>query len=397
MRIRFTGALIALLCGYACYWSARWALADFIIRFSIERALRLAPANPDYYLRWARAEPGSALPALERAVELDPMDSSVWIELAEADEKHGDVLRAEHDLLRAADLDRTFAPRWLLAQFYSRRRDETHFWRAVRAALDASYDDITPLFDMCWEIAPDPQVIQDRALPERPDVWRQYFDFLLTNHHLDAANAIANRIVHDAGPEALPSLLSFCDRLIEANQVPRAVEVWNLLVTKRLLDYRGLAPRQGLSLTNGSFAKPILARAFDWRVSAPPEVAYRQETLPSGLRFEFFGNQPEHCELLTQFVPVEPDRQYRFVAKYDTEGLDADTGFALDLSSGRDLLLGGGALAPSQRRQTTHSYEFKTTSQTTLVKLELAYSRVLGTVRIEGSLSLDHTALDFDR
>src|ERR1017187_1596150 len=355
MPVRIVGAFIAMLCGYACYWSARWAIADYAIRSSVQRALRLAPGNPDYYVRLAQVEPALALSALERAAVLNPLNSSVWIELAGAAEAHNDFRATESSLLRAVKLDKAFAPRWLLAEYYSRRHDQAHFWPAVRAALATSYDDVTPLFDLCWELAPEPRVIQDRALPDRPDVWRQYFDFLLSKNRLDAADAIANQLMKHAGPDTVPSLLLYCDRLLENNDVSRAVETWNLLATKRLLDYPELAPSQGASLTNGTFAKEFLSRTFDWRVSTPAEIFYRRDVSPPGLRFDFTGKQPEHCELLSQFVPLEPAREYRVVVSYETH-------------------------TPADAR---------------LVKLVLAYDRGLGTVRIEGSLSLESAVLGF--
>jgi tetratricopeptide (TPR) repeat protein len=125
MPVRVVGAFIAMLCGYACYWSARWAIADYAMqnpsRSRIERALRLAPGNPDYYMRLAQVEPALALSALERAAVLNPLNSSVWIELAGAAEAHNDFRAAESSLLRAVQVDKTFAPRWLLAEYYSRR------------------------------------------------------------------------------------------------------------------------------------------------------------------------------------------------------------------------------------------------------------------------------------
>ncbi len=105
-------------------------------------------------MRLAEAEPALALTALERAAELNPLSASVWIELAAAAEKEGDFPRAEHCLLHAVELDKTFAPRWLLAGYYSRRREPGPLLAtAVRSALATSYDDITPQFDMCWALA----------------------------------------------------------------------------------------------------------------------------------------------------------------------------------------------------------------------------------------------------
>src|ERR1039457_5390147 len=40
MLVRTIGAFIAMLCGYACYWSARWAIADWAIRSSVAPGAR---------------------------------------------------------------------------------------------------------------------------------------------------------------------------------------------------------------------------------------------------------------------------------------------------------------------------------------------------------------------
>jgi tetratricopeptide (TPR) repeat protein len=392
------GVIIAMLCGYACYWSARWTAADYAVRSSIALALRLAPGNPDYYVRLAQAEPALALSALQRATQLNPLSSSVWIDLAGAAEEHHDLPMAERCLLRAVELDKTFAPRWLLAEYYSRRRDQARFWPAMRAALATSYDDVTPLFDTCWDLAPDPAVIRNRALPERPDVWRQYFDFLLAKDRLDAADEIANQIMKHAGPDTVPSLLRYCDRLLENNQGSRAMETWNRLAAKHLLDYPALAPDRGVSLTNGAFAKEFLSQAFDWRAPPSGGVFLRHDTSPPGLRFDFSGQQSEHTELLNQFVPVAPARQYRLAMRYETEGLEGDAGLAwhvVDPRNNADLLRGDGRITASERRERAGLYAFDTPPDTSLLKLVLAYDRVLGTVRINGSLSLTSTALDF--
>jgi hypothetical protein len=404
MLIRIIGAFTSILCGYACYWAARWAFADYIAtkpsRSRIEFALRLAPGNPEYYIRLAQAEPALALSRMQRAADLNPLSAPVWIELARAAEEHNNFPGAEHSLLRAVQVDKTFAPRWLLAQYYSRRHDEARFWPAARAALATSYDDVTPLFDLCWNFAPEPRIILDRAVPNRPDVLRQYFDFLLAKNRLDAANGIANQVMRDAGPDTVPSLLSYCDRLLAKNDSSRAVEAWNALATKQLLKYPALAVAQGRSLTNGGFEppeEPSMARGFDWRVTAVDGV-FVQYGGASGLRFDFSGKQPESCELLTEWVPVEPARAYRFVVRYATDGLDRDTGLkwrVLDVTTGADLLSTGGWLTGNQGREAQERYGFSTPAETRLVKLVLAYQRLPGTVRIEGRLSLGNAALGF--
>src|SRR5450755_439049 len=400
MLARITGVFVAMLCGYAGYWPARWALADYTVRSDVELALRLAPGNPDYYLRLAQARPALAIPALQRAASLNPMNSAVWIELADAAERDNDLPAAESSLLRAVQVDKTFAPRWLLAEYYSRRHDLDHFWPAVRAALAASYDDVTPLLELCWDLAPEPSTIVDRALPNRPDVWRQYFDFLLANNRMEAADAIASQVMQRASRDTVQSLLLYCDRLLQKDRVEQARQSWNLLAAKHLLDYPELAPARGVSLTNGAFAKEFLSLVFDWRVSAPAQVFYRHDITPSGVWFDFTGKQPEHCELLSQFVPLEPAKDYRLVTTYQTEGMAGDTGIAwrmVNVRTGADLLRGAGGLAASERREIAAPAKFHAPADAHLARLVLAYDRALGTVRIKGSLSLRSAALGFDR
>jgi cytochrome c-type biogenesis protein CcmH/NrfG len=119
MLIRIIGVFASILCAYACYWAVRWSVADYAAKnpspARIEFALRLAPENPEYYVRLAQADPAQALSAMQRATLLNPLSSSGWIELARASEAHHDLPGAEQSLLRAVQLDKTFAPRWLLA------------------------------------------------------------------------------------------------------------------------------------------------------------------------------------------------------------------------------------------------------------------------------------------
>ena len=151
---------------------------------------------------------------MQRAAELNPLNSSIWIESARIAEEHHDLRQAESSLLHAVRVDNTFAPRWMLTEYYSRRHDEPHFWPAVRAALTTSYDDVAPLFDLCWTFAPEPGVILERAIPDRPEIVRQFFDFLLAKNRLRGADAVVSQLLRHAGPDTVRSLLAYCDRLL---------------------------------------------------------------------------------------------------------------------------------------------------------------------------------------
>ena len=151
----------------------------------------------------------------------------------------------------------------------------------------------------------------------------------------------------------LPSMLAYDDRLLQKDDVERALRVWNALAGKHLIDYPSLDPAVGLSLTNGLLAKPFLGRGFDWRLYPQSGIYLRRALSPPLVRFDFSGNQLEFCELLTQFVPVSPGRQYRLAVRYSTDNLSGTTGLAwsaLAPSGGTDLLAGAGRVAATDRR-----------------------------------------------
>lgn len=402
MPLRFVGAFACALFCYVCYWSIRLGFADHIAtdrsRATTQQAIRLAPGNPEYYIRLAESDPAVALPAIQIAAALNSLNSNIWIMFAHIAEERKDFQQAESCLLRAVQLDKTFAPRWLLEEYYFRRRDQVHFWPAMRAALAASYDDVTPLFDSCWTFAANPDTILRQAIPDRTNVQRQYLDYVLTKNRLDLAGPVAAKVMEHAAPEDAPSLLSYCDRLLEKKQPLEALEVWNSLSKKRLLDYSHLAPDRGTSITNGNFEKPFLSRGFDWRLADLPGITTRHGGLPATLQFSFSGKQPETCEILSELVPLEPERKYRLSVRYETSQLGHETGLSwriLDSLDASDLLEGAGQLTGKERTEGEQEFAFVTRGQTRLARLVLTYQRVLGTVRIEGWLVLRNVGLGF--
>lgn len=402
MSLRVLGALTCMFFSYECYWSIRLAYADSLAaersRPAMEHAISLAAADPEYYVRLAEADSGLALPAMERAAALNPLNSSVWLQFARFAEEHKDFERAERCLLQALQVDKTFAPRWLLAEYYGRQRDQERFWPAIRAALATSYDDVAPLFDECWQLAPNPETVLAQAIPGRQDVLRQYLDYVLAKKRLDLAEPVASKVMRHAGRDDVAPLLSYCDSLLAKNQALRALEVWNSLAKKRLLDYPALQPEKGASMTNGGFETAFLSTAFDWRLGQLPGILTRRGGSPPMLRLSFSGKQPETCEMLSEFVPLVPAKKYRLSIRYETNELERDTGLSwrvLDVLDGADLLEGTGQLTGKERVEGEEEFSFTTPAETQLARVALMYQRVLGTVRITGSISLRNVRLSF--
>src|SRR5262245_55664891 len=137
-RLRWPLTVLLLLAlTLATSRSVRVALADHGLREEnvpgLEHALRLTPEQAVVYTRLASVieseDPERATNLLERAVALNPWDTTARIRLGLRREAAGDLDRAEQDLLEAARHDRLYLPRWTLANYYFRRGNTARFWQ----------------------------------------------------------------------------------------------------------------------------------------------------------------------------------------------------------------------------------------------------------------------------
>lgn len=405
MRIVASGAAVAVL-GWAAYWSLRLGYADRLAHTDspehVKRATELAPCNARYRARlaamldqWGK-DRGASVAALEAAVVCNPRDSESWIELGLLAEMDGDFAKAERCLLEAARVDKQYDPPWALANFYFRRNDAEKFWPWAREAAAMSYGDAAPLFRLCWRTTQDPEVILERAIPDQPAALVRYLSFLLADNHLEAVEAAAQRVAGRAGREDLPVLLASCDRLLEGRQFAAALRIWTVLCRRKLVPYQAPYPERGLALTNGDFRTPPLSRGFDWRVHAVEGVSVSQRQSPPALRITFSGRQPESCEVLSQFVPLLPAREYRLRFGYRTSHIAPDTGVhwrILDPATGAELAERSSHLSSDEEIQ--QEVTFSTPAETRAARLVLMYQRTPGTTRIEGSIFLSHASLVF--
>src|SRR5579859_3821061 len=111
-------AVAALACGLGAWRSARLALA-------------VSPDDAEYHFRLWQSKPEGApdiSAELDRAVSLNLRFTAAWIARGLEAESAGDGRLAEASLLRAAEIDHTYLPRWTLANFYFRAGDRTQFW-----------------------------------------------------------------------------------------------------------------------------------------------------------------------------------------------------------------------------------------------------------------------------
>jgi hypothetical protein len=363
---------VALLGGLAAagWRSVTLARADAAFRQGTPegtaRALELAPTNTEY-LSLASLQTeyagGDPRPLLERIASLNPTAAAPRIQLGLAAEVRGDAAEAERWLLEAWRVDRQFETRWTLANFYLRQGRAEDFWTWMRSALEMSYGDRRPAFDLCWRMSSDAGEIAGRAIPGRAEVLAAYVSYLLDTGRAASAGPVALRLARAGQPGYRPLLYAAVDGLIEARRGSEAVELWRAL---------GHAAPSGV--TNPDFAAPLVEHGFDWRTVRLQGVTHLDLDAPAGHRIRLSGAQPESAELLRQTVGgLRPGQVYRLRWEARTEQLRPRGGLQWRIA---------GAAADVQ------SGELTFTAPAEIAILTLYYTRPPGEVRAEGWLDL---------
>jgi hypothetical protein len=382
--------LAALMVGIV--WNLFFAIADLSARRNqtngTRLAMRLMPANSAYPAQLAgqvfASDPAGAKSLLERAVKLNRYDASSWIQLGLLSEAGNDLPQAEEALSQAASVDSTFLPSWSLANFYFRRENATRFWYWAQRAAQMAPDDSTPLFRLAWYLSPNAQEIEGRLQMKRPLIEGQFVNFLITQGDPDAVTQAASHLLGNSGKDSTETLLGVCDWLIEHKRPDLALPLWNGLATR--ISYPSLGA--DAPVTNGKFGKSPTSHGFDWRLMTVDGVGSFLNANPSALGFEFSGNEPDSFTLLSQTVPVQPQKEYALAVDYGTSGIAPGSGMEWRVTDDRT----GNVLAKTvslSAEQGGEAYAcFTTPEEASFINLSLFYQRQPGTVRVEGKLTI---------
>jgi len=399
--------LLLAVCGFLTAQSIRVARADWLATHGpadgIYRALALEPADAALLVRAAlvRSESGDMSQAVDqqllRAAAADPLNADVQMALGLREEFRGHNAEAERYLVHATYLDHTFKPAWTLINFYARTDQPDKTWPVIRSALrlDPLVFNPAPIFDLCWSQTGDSKKILG-TMPERGAIPVQYLLYLLGTKRTDAAIEAWPRALAAAGtkvsPEVADALILFPDSMVAANRVPEAVRGWNELVARKIVLSGRLDPPAGVSVADPNFDFPLLNRAFGWRVATEDGLFVTKNS--SSLRFELNGNEPESSVLLATLVPILPGRAYRLVWQSDASRLSStqDPGFQF-----RIIQQPGEAATecPLLKTGDNGACRFTSLPGAGSARLELRYTRALGTTRAQGVLRMTSVRLEF--
>jgi tetratricopeptide (TPR) repeat protein len=395
------------------------ARADWLRRHPnpsrVTEAISLDPANSyAYTLQAELAEQHGLSTDAQRywsqALRRSPRNAEAWIRLALLAEQRGSATEAEAHLLEAARISHTWLPRWALANFYLRLSRTPEFRQWARQALLRASDDVTGLFPLFPEAGLTPDVVLKDVIPPNRRVlsaWLLYRCRATQSLGLfDAAVTLAAQIPNGslawpglddlrskpknnpAEDSEVAALLTATDRLRELGKPEHAERLWNLLCTRRILltdPWTDAEP-----VVNSQFRYAVQRAGFDWRIDDQPGVRIVSE---GGLQVRLDGSEPEQINsLVYQPVIVPAGRAYRFVVESRSSDLPEANGLRWEI---RDAVALAGTIpvtASADWKQATLWLPAR--AEARQVQIGLSYTRLLGTVRAEGSVEFRKVALE---
>jgi len=309
------------------------------------RAAELVGGNAEAWARLGEAtqfslnetNPSLAISYYLRAVRINPLSASNWIELANAYEATEDVSRAQGAYENAKrDYPISAAVAWKYGNFLLRHSQTTLGLSEIHQALlnDSS---LTPLaIRSVWNFDPDVNLILGSVLPANEGADLTALDFFLGIHETQDALEAWKRIVVLSRQQAIDINRAFplLDELIAEDRAGDARRVW-----REALE----ASRWPVATTvddsivwNGGFETPIANGGLDWRFQQLPGayISIDSSVYHSGsqsLRVGFTGGVNMDFAHVQQIEPAQPNATYDFQAYVRTESISTDSGLHFEL------------------------------------------------------------------
>jgi hypothetical protein len=380
-------AVWSMVLGYADLESRRGGRSD------VARAIGAAPLDAGYLAQQSllTEDPAEAAWLLRESVRSNPWYAWSWIHLGLIAETSGNNVEARRDLIQAALVDRGFAPRWAMCNYFFRTGDTDSFWYWSKQALAVTETDFVPVLRLAWRFSPDVQTILRRAIPARDPVKRAFLMFLIREHPLDTGFSEAMGLFSTALPDDVPAADEFMRKLVNAGKTDEAVQTWNALCARKLLPLPQIRPSGAPVLMNARFGTAPSARTFDWRLMTTDGIAAESRAASGELEIAAAGRQPEHWGILSQWIPVQTGRHYEFRFKTRISNAERMSGLRWEIYDGSTP---GKTLARSEDFGLVRGDDaIRFFANSSLVTLTLNYDRPRGTTNFEGTATISNLSL----
>lgn len=299
----------------------------------LQRAISLEPQRATYYDLLGRKvlfdsqDASTALAQFRKAVELNPYESSYWLDLAEAYYMLGATAEEQQAIRKAIAVDPTTpGVAWNTANFLLLQGDMPAAMRQFAVVLAHSYERVPAALDTLWHATHDVAAIE-AILPPNPTVHLQFLNMLIQEKNDKDASAVWAHFFALNLPFDFHDALFYVDYLINQKQASQALEVWRQIASRspQLARY----VQTGNGITDGNFAQEILNAGFDWHYAplAGAEVSLdsnNRHANDRSLLITYKGTVGDAG--LFQYIPVKPNTRYTLSAWVKSENLQTANG-----------------------------------------------------------------------
>lgn len=308
---------------------------------SIEKAIDLAPRSAEFHDRLCRIlifvseRPDNAVTQCREASELNPYNSAIWLDLAQAYYSIGNTVSTNASLHRALAVDPTTPDTlWGAANFLLIQGNISEAMKQFAVVLREEPSLAPAALNICWQSLHDVRRVLS-ILPPNPAVHLALIQLLLSTGEVDAANQVWSALMQLETPLDYHQGLFYIDSLLQAHAVGLASDAWKQLASKS----KGLQAYSlpGNLITNGAFSQAILNSGFDWRYDPRPQITVTLDKAefhsgPRSLRLVYGGTGSDAG--IFQYVAVQPDTRYRLSAWVKSEDIETANGPVLAVMDG---------------------------------------------------------------
>lgn len=369
---------------------------------ALGRAVELEPRNAAYqdllcrFLLFDKQEAGAALPRCQRATDLNPYNSTYWLDLALAYYSTGAEYQQQQAILRAVSVDPTTPDvAWNAANFFLAQGKVAEALHQFAVVMRSDPSLVRPSLDLCWRTLHDVNAIE-AILPPDPYAYLQFIRVLIANDQWEGAHQVWSALLRLNEEIDYRQGLVYVDSLLQQRDIAGAEKAWDQLAAhSATLSHYG---RMDRLVVDGGFEEEILNAGFDWRYSAQPgsTVSVDNTEFHSGRRSLLISyNGAGGNAGISQYVVVKPNTEYTISAWTRSQELDSANGPAISVRDAYD----GKSFAMTQETLGTvawHRVEssFQTGPETTLVMLCVA--RDPADTHIKGRFWVDDVGLQPD-
>lgn len=302
-----------------------WRFAQRADSVNLRRAIQIEPADAEYFellgrnLSLSVESTDDSIANYKKAVQLNPYVASYWLDLASAYQIAGRTQEQQDSVERAVAADpSTPHIEWEAANFFLIQGNVEKAIPHWHVVLEQDPEAVDSALKIAWRATADPNVMLDRVLPPRSDLYLAFLRLLMQKEETAAAESVWDHLVALKQPFPLASAFPYIRFLLLQKEVSPAQAAWKQLVelNPNLEPY---LPSSENLIVNGGFEENLLNGGFDWLYTPQSHASLTIDTsqFHSGTRslavtFDGF-NAPEAG--IAQLIPVQPNTDYEFTAE----------------------------------------------------------------------------------